>query len=68
MQADATPQRAPRTVACPKCGTKVVWCEASTYRPFCSARCKGMDFGAWASESYRVNADEESDPVTDQPS
>ena len=26
------------------------------YRPFCSERCKTQDFGAWASESYRVEA------------
>lgn len=58
----------PRTVACPACGAKVVWAETSSYRPFCSARCKGIDFGAWASEQYRVEASGEPDPAfEDQP-
>jgi endogenous inhibitor of DNA gyrase (YacG/DUF329 family) len=45
---------APRQVACPKCGAKVLWVPESRFRPFCSARCKGLDLGAWASEAYRV--------------
>ena len=27
---------------------------AHRYRPFCSARCKQIDLGEWASEGYRV--------------
>lgn len=56
-----------RKVACPACGRDVVWSEASPYRPFCSARCKGIDLGAWASESYRVAASEEPQPGDDTP-
>ena len=26
------------------------------WRPFCSERCRSVDLGAWASESYRVEA------------
>lgn len=26
------------------------------YRPFCSKGCQAIDLGAWASESYRVEA------------
>jgi endogenous inhibitor of DNA gyrase (YacG/DUF329 family) len=26
----------------------------NAYRPFCSERCKGIDLGAWANESFRV--------------
>ena len=26
------------------------------FRPFCSEACKNRDFGAWATESYRVDA------------
>jgi len=37
-----------------------VYSPANAYRPFCSARCKNNDFGAWASEGYTVAA--ESDP------
>ncbi len=41
-------------VECPTCGTKVEWSEASTYRPFCSERCKQIDLGAWAEEKYKI--------------
>ncbi|MCF8151463.1 MAG: DNA gyrase inhibitor YacG [Burkholderiaceae bacterium] len=49
-------------VACPSCGTLVEWTPENRYRPFCSARCKGVDFGAWASEQYRVEASDEPGP------
>ncbi|MFT3759740.1 DNA gyrase inhibitor YacG [Thauera sp.] len=44
----------PRTVSCPTCSKPVVWSTESRYRPFCSARCRQIDLGAWASEAYRV--------------
>ena len=44
----------PRAVACPQCGARVEWTPANPWRPFCSERCKLIDLGAWASESYRV--------------
>lgn len=44
----------PRTVRCPACGGDAVYAASNPYRPFCSARCKGMDLGAWASEQFRV--------------
>jgi len=63
----------PRTIACPQCGTAVVWTPASQWRPFCSERCKLIDFGSWASESYRVPAadapdtdDEDAAPPVDR--
>jgi endogenous inhibitor of DNA gyrase (YacG/DUF329 family) len=43
-----------RVVRCPNCGGDSVFASINPYRPFCSARCKNNDFGAWASESYRV--------------
>lgn len=44
-----------RIVSCPSCGKAVPWSvEASPFRPFCSARCRQIDLGGWASESYRV--------------
>jgi endogenous inhibitor of DNA gyrase (YacG/DUF329 family) len=52
----------PRTVACPHCGAPVPWNEASRYRPFCSARCKVADLGAWANDGYRIAASEETPP------
>lgn len=53
---------APRVVNCPTCRTPVEWVAANRYRPFCSARCKGADLGAWATEKYRVEATEEPYP------
>ena len=44
----------PRIVRCPQCGGDSVWAPANAFRPFCSERCKLIDLGAWASESYRV--------------
>ena len=44
----------PRAISCPRCGKSVEWMPANAYRPFCSERCKLIDFGAWATEQYRV--------------
>ena len=38
---------------CPICGKPVEWKDNPT-RPFCSERCKLIDFGRWAYEEYRV--------------
>ncbi len=44
----------PRIVRCPGCGGRSVYSPVNPNRPFCSERCRGADFGAWASEAYRV--------------
>ena len=51
MSAESRPAR---IVSCPGCRGPSVFAPANPYRPFCCARCKGHDFGAWASESFRV--------------
>jgi hypothetical protein len=38
---------------CPTCGEPVKW-QDNPYRPFCSERCKLIDFGRWANEEYCV--------------
>lgn len=43
-----------KIVRCPACGGDSVYSETNPYRPFCCERCKSLDFGAWASESFRV--------------
>jgi endogenous inhibitor of DNA gyrase (YacG/DUF329 family) len=43
-----------RAIRCPACGGKSVYGLGNPHRPFCSARCREHDFGAWASESYRI--------------
>ncbi len=47
-----------RVVNCPHCGQPVQWLPANRSRPFCSERCKLIDLGAWASESYRIPVQE----------
>jgi endogenous inhibitor of DNA gyrase (YacG/DUF329 family) len=62
----------PRTVRCPRCGGDSLYSADNPYRPFCSATCKNIDFGAWASEAYRVEAapdpnDPDAPPPEDAP-
>ncbi len=38
---------------CPNCGKPAEW-KDNPARPFCSERCKLIDFGRWANEEYRV--------------
>ena len=52
----------PAIVTCPQCEKEVLWDkEASPYRPFCSERCKLVDLGQWASESYSIPLEEKSE-------
>jgi endogenous inhibitor of DNA gyrase (YacG/DUF329 family) len=53
---DKTPSGRPKIVTCPTCGGDSVYAASNPFRPFCSERCKNIDFGAWASESFRVPA------------
>jgi endogenous inhibitor of DNA gyrase (YacG/DUF329 family) len=48
-----------RKVPCPRCGTPAAFSPDNKWRPFCSERCRVIDLGQWAAESYRV-------PVADQ--
>ena len=43
-----------KVVRCPQCGGDSIYGPRNAYRPFCSERCKNLDLGAWASESFRV--------------
>lgn len=42
------------TVTCPHCGKNALYTPANPFRPFCSERCRLIDLGAWAKESYRI--------------
>ncbi len=44
-------------VNCPTCSRMVVWKEENKYRPFCSERCKLIDFGEWANERHTIAGD-----------
>jgi endogenous inhibitor of DNA gyrase (YacG/DUF329 family) len=43
-----------KIVRCPACGGDSEYSANNPFRPFCSERCKDIDFGAWASEAFRV--------------
>ncbi len=43
-------------VKCPHCGKEVEF-SGNEFRPFCSERCKLLDFGAWADEEYALPAE-----------
>ena len=43
-------------VKCPGCGKETKY-EGNEFRPFCSERCKLLDFGAWADEQYTMPAE-----------
>lgn len=48
------PHLKPRQVRCPACTGTSLYSLNNPYRPFCSARCKGADLGAWASEEFKL--------------
>ena len=45
---------ASRQVTCPSCKGLALYDATNPWRPFCSARCRNVDLGAWASEQFRV--------------
>ncbi len=55
-QDHSTEPTAGRVVRCPTCGGDSVYAASNRARPFCSDRCKNVDFGAWASENFRMEA------------
>ncbi|HET7097628.1 MAG TPA: DNA gyrase inhibitor YacG [Casimicrobiaceae bacterium] len=57
----------PKVVPCPRCGKAVEWSPVSRWRPFCSERCKTIDLGAWATESYRIAGEEPTEPEGSEP-
>lgn len=46
-----------KVVVCPACKGESIYGSSNPFRPFCSARCKGIDLGAWADESFRMPAE-----------
>lgn len=52
-------------VDCPTCGKKVAWNASNKFRPFCSEKCKLIDLGAWAEETYTIAATEPENPEDD---
>ncbi len=46
----------PPIAACPRCGVHSEW-HGNPWRPFCSERCKTIDFGAWLDEQHRIRGE-----------
>tara|TARA_B100001248_G_scaffold262562_1_gene259434 strand:+ start:10533 stop:10724 length:192 start_codon:yes stop_codon:yes gene_type:complete len=45
-------------VKCPTCKKQSLYEEKNPFRPFCSKRCKMIDLGEWAQESYKLESKE----------
>ena len=48
----------PNILKCPQCGAVIEPGAPSSYKPFCSERCKLIDLGAWADGSYSIPAED----------
>jgi len=53
----------PLYVDCPTCKAAVEWNDHSPYRPFCSERCKQIDFGDWATERFSIAGEPSLDSI-----
>lgn len=62
-----SPDFSPRQVRCPACAGTSLYSPKNPYRPFCSARCKGVDLGAWASEDFKLPDDTPPDETFGDP-
>ncbi len=56
-----------RQVKCPQCGLLTVYKPENAFRPFCSERCRLIDLGQWASESYKIPTNEVAQIFQDSP-
>lgn len=52
----------PRKLNCPTCGKQIEWLPENRFRPFCSERCRLIDFGAWANERNSIPGPSLPDP------
>ena len=62
-----TPPSPNLMVRCPSCGVMHPYSTDNPYRPFCCARCKNVDLGAWANEEFKLAAPIVSDDDPDAP-
>ncbi len=47
-------------VKCPTCRKPAAW-KNNKYRPFCCERCRLIDLGNWADESYNIESENPTD-------
>ena len=48
----------PLQLKCPQCGKPSFNSRENLFRPFCSERCKMIDFGDWIEENHRIAGDD----------
>lgn len=53
MHSENSPSKI-KQVPCPNCKKLAEFSPNNRYRPFCSERCKMIDLGDWANESYKI--------------
>jgi endogenous inhibitor of DNA gyrase (YacG/DUF329 family) len=54
-----------KTITCPICKKETTW-DRNEFRPFCSARCRLIDLGKWASDEYRIADEKKEIPDADR--
>lgn len=59
------PSEPTRILPCPTCRKPARWSKANKYRPFCSERCRLIDFGDWAEERNRIAGEPLRDVLSD---
>lgn len=47
----------PRQAPCPQCGQSAILETSNRWRPFCTRRCKLIDFGEWLSDDDEDDAE-----------
>lgn len=54
---------------CPTCNKQSDLSTSNSFRPFCSERCRLIDFGQWAEEKYTISepiiSDDDDNPFSD---
>ena len=54
-----------RILPCPTCRKPVPWSSSNRHRPFCSERCRLIDFGDWVEERHRIPGEKSPDAASD---
>ena len=47
-----------KIIKCPNCGKPIPWVNSQNFKPFCSERCKLIDFDEWVMEEKVIPGDE----------
>lgn len=50
-------------IDCPSCKSKTLWAKENANRPFCSQRCRDIDFCGWANEERLIDGQADYDDL-----